>query len=265
VSHPHFALSSRLVCATITAMIQFQDVSYSVGSQPVIRNLSFEIREGETFVLLGRSGSGKTTSLKLINRLLEPASGTVLVRGKSTADWDPIELRRAIGYVIQEVGLFPHFTVEQNVGIVPSLLGWDAQRMKNRTSEVLNLVGLDPVKFATRYPHALSGGQRQRVGVARALAADPALLLFDEPFGALDPISRDEIQHEFHDLQQRLQKTIVFVTHDVGEALILGSRIALMEEGNLVAVAAAREFLRLEDSAVRKFLQPVRNIRELFP
>jgi osmoprotectant transport system ATP-binding protein len=197
-------------------------------------------------VLLGRRGSGKTTTLKLVNRLLSPTSGEVRVKGVPNAESDVIRLRRGIGYVIQDVGLFPHFTVQRNIGLVPKIEGWPQERIRARVVELLQVVGLGP-EMATRYPHQLSGGQRQRVGVARALAADPEVLLMDEPFGALDPLTRDELQREFFLLQQRLHKTVVFVTHDLREALRLGSRIALMEAGRLVTVLTPQEFLRSTD------------------
>lgn len=227
-------------------VIEFRKVSYHVDSTQVLADFRLEVRRGETLVLLGRSGSGKTTSLKLINRLLSPTSGEVRVNGVSNADADVIHLRRGIGYVIQDVGLFPHFTVERNIALVPRIEGWPVERIGARVQELLQLVGLPP-EMATRYPHQLSGGQRQRVGVARALAADPQILLMDEPFGALDPLTRDELQREFLLLQERLHKTVVFVTHDLREALRLGSRIALMEAGRLVTVLAPREFVRSAD------------------
>ena len=228
-------------------VIEFRDVAYALpNGQPLVSGLNLEVRRGETLVLLGRSGSGKTTTLKLINRLLTPASGEVLVNGASTAHGDVISLRRSIGYVIQEIGLFPHFTVERNIGLVPQIEGWPAERVHQRVEELLQMVELDS-QIATRYPHQLSGGQRQRVGVARALAADPAILLMDEPFGALDAITRDQLQREFLSLQHRLIKTVVFVTHDLREALRLGSRIALMEAGRLVTVLSPAEFLRSKD------------------
>lgn len=205
-------------------------------------------------MLLGRSGSGKTTTLKLINQLLTPTSGRVLVDGRATTSWDVIRLRRSLGYVIQEVGLFPHFTVERNVGLVPTLEGWTPERVRERTRAMLELVGLDPGEFAGRFPQQLSGGQRQRVGVARALAADPPILLMDEPFGALDPITRVEIQREFRALKQRLKKTVVFVTHDIREAFLLGSRIALLEGGRLVSCGTPAEMRRAEHPAVRLLL-----------
>src|ERR1700674_1076059 len=209
-----------------SAVIEFRRVSYHLeGRQELLNNVSFAVQRGETLVLLGRSGAGKTTALKLINRLLEPSAGQVLVEGRSTLEWDPIALRRHIGYVIQEIGLFPHFTVEQNISLVPRLEDWAEDRIRARVKELLAMVGLEPGKFLRRYPHELSGGQRQRVGVARALAAAPPILLMDEPFGALDPLTRGEVQQEFQELERRLQKTIVIVTNHVSESLVLGPRI----------------------------------------
>jgi osmoprotectant transport system ATP-binding protein len=230
-------------------------VTYSVKgrSAPLISKLSVSVNSRETLVLLGRSGSGKTTLLRLINRMLVPSSGEVLVEGKSTVDWDAIRLRRHIGYVIQEAGLFPHFTVAENVGLVPGLEKWDPARISKRTDELLRIVGLDPKEFAQRRPAQLSGGQRQRVGVARALGADPSILLMDEPFGALDPVTRSELQREFSELARRLGKTIVFVTHDLREALLLGSRIVLLETGRIVANAKPEEFLRIDHPEVKAF------------
>jgi osmoprotectant transport system ATP-binding protein len=225
--------------------IEFRKASFRLPSgQTLLKNLSFSVPAGETLVLLGRSGAGKTTALKLINRLLEPTEGEVLVEGRSTMEWDAIALRRHIGYVIQETGLFPHFTVERNIGLVPRLEHWPEERVRARVKEMLELVGLDPEKFARRYPHELSGGQRQRVGVARALAADPKILLMDEPFGALDPLTRGEIQLEFRALENRIGKTIVIVTHDVTEAVLLATRIGLMEAGELTGLYSPGEFLR---------------------
>ena len=227
-------------------MIEFRNVCYHVNGIQVLRDLSLHVARGETLVLLGRSGSGKTTTLKLVNRLVSPSSGEILVHGTPQEQIDVIELRRGIGYVIQEVGLFPHFNVERNIGLLPKVEGWPEDRIRARVREMFQLVGL-PEELASRYPHQLSGGQRQRVGVARALAADPSILLMDEPFGALDPLTRDNVQREFLLLQQRLQKTVVFVTHDLREALRLGSRIALMESGKLVTVATPAEFLKSSD------------------
>jgi osmoprotectant transport system ATP-binding protein len=227
-------------------VIEFRDVSYSVNGIQVLKGLNLRVAHGEILVLLGRSGSGKTTTLKLVNRLVTPTSGQVLVNGKANDQVDVIQLRRGIGYVIQEAGLFPHFTVERNIGLVPKIEGWTEERVRARVQEMLQLVGLS-ADLASRYPHQLSGGQRQRVGVARALAADPAILLMDEPFGALDPLTRDELQREFLLLQQRVHKTVVFVTHDLREALRLASRIALMEAGKLVTVLTPAEFLTSSD------------------
>jgi osmoprotectant transport system ATP-binding protein len=227
------------------AAIEFLHATFEFSGRPaLLSDVTFSVQRGETLVLLGRSGAGKTTALKLINRLLEPTQGEVRVEGRSTTEWDPIALRRHIGYVVQEIGLFPHFTVERNIALVPRLEQWAEERIRARVRELLALVGLEPEKFLERYPHQLSGGQRQRVGVARALAADPPILLMDEPFGALDPLTRGELQQEFQTLQKRLGKTIVIVTHDVGEALLLGSRIALIEAGELTGVYTPKEFLR---------------------
>ncbi len=236
--------------------IEFRAVSFRVHplpASPLVSDISLTIPSGETVVLLGRSGSGKTTLLKLMNGMLLPSNGEILVQGRSTAVWDLIRLRRAIGYVIQEAGLFPHFTVAENVALVPTLEKWDAARTAARVEEMLQLVGLDPREFASRRPCELSGGQRQRVGVARALAADPPILLMDEPFGALDPVTRAELQREFSALTRRLGKTIVFVTHDLREALLLASRIVLLQAGRIVACASPREFLRLDHPEVRAF------------
>src|SRR5882672_4432012 len=230
------------------SLVEFRDVTFAVnGGRPIIDRLNLRVARGETFVLLGESGCGKTTTLKLVNRLLTPTSGVVNVAGKATTAWDVISLRRRTGYVIQEAGLFPHFTVEQNVTLVPNLEGWDQPRVQERVNELLSLVGLNPQQFANRYPRELSGGQRQRVGVARALAADPPLLLMDEPFGALDPLTRAALQKEFVALKSRLGKTVIFVTHDVREALMLGDRIALMAAGKIVLLATPREFVQSSD------------------
>ncbi|MBW4487264.1 MAG: ATP-binding cassette domain-containing protein [Trichocoleus desertorum ATA4-8-CV12] len=235
--------------------VKFWDVTYRLKQRALVSQLNLEVPRGEILVLLGRSGCGKTTTLKLINRLLLPTNGEVWVEGKPTSHWNPIQLRRRVGYVIQEVGLFPHFTVARNVGLVPALEGWERDRLHARVNQLLELVGLDPKQFAHRYPHELSGGQRQRVGVARALAADPPLLLMDEPFGALDPITRLEIQREFRQLQQQLGKTVVFVTHDVQEAFLLASKIGLMQDGQLLLWGTPEEFLRSPLPEVQAFTQ----------
>lgn len=235
--------------------IEFRHVSFRLaGGKTLLDDLNLDVDRGETLVLLGRSGCGKTTTLKLINRLFDPTEGEVKVEGVSTTQWDPIRLRRRIGYVIQEIGLFPHFTVEENVGLVPRLEGWEEDKTKGRTHELLAMVGLDPDRFARRYPRELSGGQRQRVGVARAVAADPPIMLLDEPFGALDPITRREIQQEFRSLQKRLGKTMVFVTHDVREAFLLASRIALLKDGKMVLLGPPPDLLKSEDPEVRAFV-----------
>ncbi|MBO3461493.1 ATP-binding cassette domain-containing protein [Aetokthonos hydrillicola Thurmond2011] len=235
--------------------VEFRDVTLTRSHRPLVSKLNFTISRGEALVLLGRSGSGKTTTMKLINRLFTPTHGEVLFDGIPTTQWNEIKLRRKIGYVIQETGLFPHFTVERNVGLVPSLEHWKPKQIKVRVYELLQLVGLDPAQFALRYPHELSGGQRQRVGVARALAADPPVLLMDEPFGALDPITRLELQQEFKHLQQELRKTVVFVTHDIQEAFVLASRIGLMNQGELVVLGTKDEFMRSQHPEALAFLQ----------
>lgn len=236
-------------------VIDFRDVAYTLpNGRPLLHDLNLQVQPGETLILLGRSGSGKTTTLKLVNRLLNPSAGEIRVNGALTAVSDVIRLRRGIGYVIQDVGLFPHLKVERNIGLVPRIEGWPSERIRSRIEELLRLVGLDP-QIASRYPHQLSGGQRQRVGVARALAVDPPILLMDEPFGALDALTRDQLQREFLSLQQRLQKTVVFVTHDLREALRLGSRIALMEAGCLVTVLSPLEFLQSADPLAAAYVK----------
>jgi osmoprotectant transport system ATP-binding protein len=235
--------------------VEFKNVTLHRLERNLVSNLNFTIHQGEALVLLGRSGSGKTTTMKLINRLLLPTQGEILFNRIPTHEWDEIKLRRKIGYVIQETGLFPHFTVERNVGLVPSLEGWKPKQIKTRSHELLHLVGLEPAQFAQRYPHQLSGGQKQRVGVARALAADPPMLLMDEPFGALDPITRLEIQQEFKRLQRELGKTVVFVTHDIQEAFILASRIGLMHQGELIVLEKPEDFINSQHPEAKTFLQ----------
>jgi len=241
-------------------VVSFRGASYAPASSPspIIDGLDLEVRRGETLVLLGESGCGKTTTLRLVNRLLVPTAGAVLVEGRDTREWDAIALRRRTGYVIQEAGLFPHFTVGRNVGLVPSLEGWDAARVGGRVRELLRLVGLPPEKFESRLPSELSGGQRQRVGVARALAADPPLLLMDEPFGALDPLTRAGLQREFAALQKRMGKTVVFVTHDVREALLLGTRVGLMKAGRLVLLDTPGGFMRSDEPLARAYRETLR-------
>ncbi len=237
------------------AVIEFRDVCYCLANgREILRNLNLDVSRGEVLVLLGRSGSGKTTALKLVNRLLETSSGTLRVEGRQVRSWNPIELRRHIGYAIQEVGLFPHYTVERNIGLVPSIENWPKEKIRTRVLELLKLVGL-PSDIISRYPHELSGGQRQRVGVARALGADPPILLMDEPFGALDPLTRADLQREFLTLQRELRKTVVFVTHDLHEALFLGTRIALLDEGRLVSINPRDGFLSSSDPLVMKYVE----------
>ncbi|HEV7199293.1 MAG TPA: ATP-binding cassette domain-containing protein, partial [Candidatus Limnocylindria bacterium] len=218
------------------SVVTFEHVTKRYGDgPPAVTDLSLEIDAGEICVLVGPSGCGKTTTMKMVNRLVEPTSGRITIDGQDVASLPPVELRRRIGYVIQHVGLFPHMTVGDNVAVVPRLLGWAAPRVAERVEELLDLVGLDPGAYRARYPAALSGGERQRVGVARAMAADPTVLLMDEPFGAVDPIRRERLQNEFLRLQARLRKTIVFVTHDVDEAIKMADRIVILQVGGIVA------------------------------
>jgi len=245
--------------------IEFLNVHYLADSgRELITGLTFAVRRGETLMLLGRSGSGKTTTLKLINRLVPASQGEIRVDGRSVRQWDLIRLRRRIGYAIQEAGLFPHYTVAENVALIPKLERWEPARTAARIREVLQLVGLPFDQFGDRYPNQLSGGQRQRVGLARALAADPPVLLMDEPFGALDPITRAELQQEFLRLKQQLQKTVVFVTHDVAEALLLGDRIALMDAGALKGVFTPQQFCNSTDAAVMPYMTAFRAAQQVF-
>jgi osmoprotectant transport system ATP-binding protein len=217
--------------------------SFDEGRTWAVDEVSFDVHEGETVVLLGSSGCGKTTLLKLTNRLLEPSSGIIDVDGKNISRQDPISLRRKIGYVFQGIGLFPHLTIQENISMVPRLLGWPVERRRERAHELMEMIGLDPEDYAHRFPGELSGGQQQRVGVGRALAADPSYLLLDEPFGALDAITRDILQQELLALKERLEKTLLFVTHDIFEAMTIGDRIAVLHAGRLEQIGSKEEIL----------------------
>jgi osmoprotectant transport system ATP-binding protein len=235
-------------------ILEIRDLSCSLGRREILRGIRFDVAAGETIVLLGRSGSGKTTLLKTVNGLIAPTAGGIRFEGRDASEWDPIALRRRMGYVIQDAGLFPHWTVEANIGLVPRLAGWPPERIRPRVNELLTAVGLPAEDFRTRYPRQLSGGQKQRVGIARALAADPPLLLFDEPFAALDPITRQELQQLFLELRRTVGKTSLFVTHDIREAMMLASRIALLKNGTLELLATPQEFLAAETGEARAFL-----------
>jgi osmoprotectant transport system ATP-binding protein len=238
----------------VSAIVRFIDVTYEIGGRRILDRLSFDLQEGETLVLLGRSGSGKTTALRLINALITPTGGSVEVFGKPTTEWDPIRLRRQIGYVIQDVGLFPHLRIAENVGLLPKLEQWPAERAQARVTELLNQVDLPAAQFAQRYPRELSGGQRQRAGIARALAIHPRLFLLDEPFGALDPVTRLELQKQFLDLRTRTNTTSVFVTHDVGEALRVGTRIGVLREAKLEKMYTPDQFRSNAEGEAARFL-----------
>ena len=239
-------------------LVRFANVTYRYdGHAPVLKHVDLSIAEGEVCALVGRSGVGKTTMLKLVNRLLLPTDGTVYVEGRDTRDWDGIRLRRHIGYVFQDVGLFPHMTVEENVSVVPRLEHWPLAKSRARARELLELLGLAPDHFAARYPRELSGGQRQRVGLARALAADPAILLMDEPFGALDPLTRAEVRQAFVDVQSRIRTTVMIVTHDIAEAFVLGHRIGVVDGGELVIYDSASQAAASTDPRVRAFIDAV--------
>jgi osmoprotectant transport system ATP-binding protein len=235
-------------------LLEIRDLHCVLGGREVLRGIDLAVEEGETVVLLGRSGSGKTTLLKTVNALAPTSEGSIRFEGRSLAEWDPILLRRRMGYVIQDAGLFPHWTVAENIALPMRLAGWSAERIAARVDEMLNAVGLAPADFRTRRPQHLSGGQRQRVGIARALAADPPMLLFDEPFGALDPITRLDLQALFLDLRGKVGKSALFVTHDVREALRMATRIALLKRGVLELVASPDRFRRAESAEARAFL-----------
>jgi osmoprotectant transport system ATP-binding protein len=246
-------------------LVRFEHVEFRrPDGALVLRGIELFICAGQVIALVGRSGAGKTTLLKLLNRLLLPTSGRIVVQGRDTREWDAIKLRRRIGYVIQDVGLFPHMTVEENVSIVPRLERWSLDRTRGRARELLDLVGLPPDVYGARYPHELSGGQRQRVGLARALAIDPPILLMDEPFGALDPITRSEVRREFRGVQQRLRTTVVIVTHDVGEALALGDRVGVLEAGELIVCDTPERVADSDDPRVRALMdtQPERMLKK---
>jgi osmoprotectant transport system ATP-binding protein len=238
----------------VPPILEIRNLSCTLGNRPVLRDVSLELAEGETVALLGRSGSGKTTLLKSVNRLVPATGGEIVFAGRGQAEWDPILLRRRMGYVIQDAGLFPHWTVEANIALVPRLENWDGARISARVDSLLSTVGLDPDSYRRRYPRQLSGGQKQRVGIARALAADPPLLLLDEPFAALDPITRYDLQQEFLELRRTVRKAALFVTHDVREALMVGSRIALLKDGALELIAPPDEFRQSTLPEARAFL-----------
>jgi osmoprotectant transport system ATP-binding protein len=249
-SHAH----NRQEATVHLSYLSFREVSYCVDGRTILDRLCLDVERGETLVLLGRSGSGKTTALRLINRMLEPTGGKIWIDGQDITGINAIELRRRVGYVIQEFGLLPHWTIEQNVALVPRLLGWPPDKQRTRARELLEQVGLQPDELGNRLPHQLSGGQRQRAAVARALAAEPPLLLFDEPFGALDPVTRHEMQQQFIALRSRYNVASVFVTHDIVEALSIATRIAVLDRGKLEIVATPDEFFGVTTPVARAFL-----------
>ncbi len=246
-------------------LVEIRDVSYRVGERAVLQNVDLRVDEGETLVLLGRSGSGKTTLLKTVNRLITPSSGEVCFEGRSVSEWDPIQLRRKIGYVIQEGGLLPHVTVERNVSLVPRLEGWPEPKIRGRTNELLEMLGLPMSVYGSRFPSQLSGGEKQRVGIARALAADPPMLLLDEPFAALDPVTRFEAQQQFLNLRKSFRKTALFVTHDIREALMLGTRIALLSNGRIDVIAQAEDFMAARTPEAQAFLATLEGLKAECP
>ncbi|HEY3045407.1 MAG TPA: ATP-binding cassette domain-containing protein [Vicinamibacterales bacterium] len=237
--------------------IEYRDVSFKRGTAAVLDRFSLTVETGDVLALVGRSGAGKTTLLKLVNRLLLPDRGAVLVEGRDTREWEPIALRRQVGYVLQDVGLFPHMSVADNIAVVPRLSGWEAARVAARVRELLELIGLPAEPFGSRWPDELSGGQRQRVGVARALALDPPILLMDEPFGALDPVTRAELHGEFHRIQDRLRKTVIIVTHDMGEASVLANRIGVLDAGRLVECGTPSAMAASSDPHVRRLFDAI--------
>jgi len=244
---------------TASAVLEIRNLSCRIGERWILHNINLTVGAGETVVLLGRSGSGKTTLLKCVNRLVEPSTGEILFQGRSTAEWDPFRMRRSMGYVIQDAGLFPHWTVAANTGLVPKLESWELEAIDKRVKLLLDAVGLPYAEFGHRYPRELSGGQKQRVGIARALAADPLLLLLDEPFAALDPITRFELQKHFQTLRASMGKAALFVTHDVREALMLATRIVLLKNGSMDLVATPANFLAGVTDEARAFLASIEN------
>jgi len=250
-------MSGPVTLAAVPPVVELRGVTCAYGSQVVLDNVSLAMTRGESLALVGRSGAGKSTLLKLVNGLLMPDAGTVCVEGRDTRAWDLIQLRRRVGYVLQHIGLFPHMTVEENVTIVPRLEGWDADRRRRRSAELLQLVGLPPGEFAARWPTQLSGGQQQRVGVARALAVSPPVLVLDEPFGALDAITRAELQQLLRRLQRELAQTLLVVTHDIAEASMLGTRVGVLDQGALVVCDAPAAVWRSRDPRVRTLLDAV--------
>lgn len=246
-------------------MIRLDGITKRFGAaKPSVDDVSIEMPEGTTTALIGPSGCGKTTTMRMINRMIEPSAGRIFIEGQDVTGLDPVTLRRRIGYVIQQIGLFPHMTVAENIATVPRLLGWTKGRTEERIDELLTLVGLEPERFGSMMPHRLSGGQRQRVGVARALAANPPVMLMDEPFGAIDPIARERLQDEFKDILKRVRKTIVMVTHDLDEAMKMGDRVAIMRDGRLIQYATPDEILAAPaDSFVETFVGPDRALKRL--
>lgn len=246
-------------------MIKFEEVTKMfTPNQSAVSNLNLNIEKGSLVSLIGPSGCGKTTAMKMVNRLISPTQGRVLVNGQNVADADPVELCRATGYVVQQIGLFPHMTIAENISVVPKLLKWDEEKIKSRTRELLDLIGLEASRYLNRYPKELSGGQQQRVGVARALAGDPLIMLMDEPFSALDPISREQLQEELKRMQKQLKKTILFVTHDIDEAIEISDYMAIMKQGELLQFDTPGQiFSQQKDPFIRQFLGEKRLKKEV--